>query len=61
MEVQFIILADGNVKGVEIISGKRVFKRSAKSAIENSFPINIDTTLFNFPKEFAIKISYILR
>lgn len=60
VEVQFKILANGNVENIEIVSGRKVFKKSAKSAIENSFPMDVDTSLFDFPKEFAIKISYVL-
>lgn len=60
VQVQFEILSNGNVRDVEIISGRKVFKRSALSAIEESFPMDVDTELFEFPKEFSIKISYVL-
>ena len=61
VEVKFIVMSDGTVEDIEIISGKRIFKKSTIQAISRSFPMKVDTTLFNFPKEFKIKISYILR
>ena len=61
VEIKFTILADGNVANIEILQGRRIFKRSAIQAIERSFPIEIDSTVFTFPKEFKIKISYILK
>ncbi|MBE0514868.1 energy transducer TonB, partial [Sulfurimonas sp.] len=59
--VEFLILEDGNVKNINIVSGNTIFKKSAVSAIENSFPIDIEESLFHFPKKFKISISYILK
>ena len=61
VEIEFMILADGNVKDIKIISGKKIFKKSATDAIRNSFPVKIDSTLFSFPKKFKINITYILK
>ncbi|MDT8339270.1 MAG: TonB family protein [Sulfurimonas sp.] len=59
--IEFLILEDGNVKNINIVSGNTIFKKSAVSAIENSFPIDIEESLFHFPKKFKISISYILK
>ncbi len=61
VEVTFKILSDGDVRDIEIVTGRRVFKKSALQAIERSFPVEIESTLFDFPKEFKITIVYILR
>jgi len=60
VKVKFHLLSDGNVKNIEFLSGKKVFKSSILEAIENSFPIEVDNSLFSFPKEFKISIEYIL-
>ncbi len=61
VEVQFVIMANGTVEDIKVLSGKRIFKKSTIQAISRCFPMEVDTTLFNFPKEFKIKISYVLR
>ncbi|WP_455756173.1 TonB family protein [Sulfurimonas sp.] len=61
VDVRFKILMDGNVNDIEITSGRKIFRRSAIQAIDKSFPIDIDTSIFDFPKEFKIKIAYILK
>lgn len=61
VDVKFIILANGNVEDIQIVSGRSIFKRSTTEAIERSFPIEVDSTLFNFPEEFRLKIAYILK
>lgn len=61
IEMRFFVLKSGHVKDINLISGRHIFKRSAIEAIEKSFPINVDETLFNFPKEFKITIAYILK
>lgn len=61
VDVEFTILADGNVEDVNILSGKNVFKNSTIQAIKKSFPVAIDSSLFSFPKKFKIKIAYILK
>ena len=44
-----------------MISGKNVFKKSAIQAINKSFPIDVEESLFDFPKQFKIKIAYVLK
>ena len=61
VEVCFFVLENGNVKNITLISGKSIFKKSALEAIQKTFPINVDKTLFSFPKEFKITISYVLK
>lgn len=60
VEVRFHLCNDGNVKNIEFLSGREIFKRSIIEAIEKSFPIEVDSSLFNFPKEFKISVDYIL-
>ncbi len=61
VDVKFKILSDGNVEDIKIISGRSIFKKSAIQAITRSFPISVKTSFFDFPREFKIKISYILK
>lgn len=61
VEMKFSLLKSGHVKDIDIVSGKHIFKRSAIKAIEKSFPVDVDNTLFSFPKEFKITIAYILK
>lgn len=61
VEVEFTILIDGNVNSIKVLSGHDIFEKSAMQAIENSFPIEVDKTLFDFPKKFKVKIVYILK
>jgi len=61
VKVKFQILPSGNVNNIEIIEGRSIFKKSIFSAIENSFPMKIDKTLFSFPKEFSVSVNYILK
>lgn len=61
VEVEFTVLADGNVKNIEIISGQNIFAESTIEAIKNSFPVKIDDGLFVFPKKFKVDILYILK
>ncbi|WP_373070100.1 TonB family protein [Sulfurimonas sp.] len=60
VEVSFSLCNDGNVKDIEFLSGKKVFKESIIKAIENSFPMEVDQSLFTFPKQFKISVKYIL-
>jgi protein TonB len=61
VDVKFKILSDGNVKEMQIVSGKSVFQKSALEAISKSFPVTFEEALFDFPKEFRVKLSYTLR
>jgi protein TonB len=60
VEVRFELLRDGSVDNIEFVSGKKVFKKSIIQAIEESFPVEVDESLFSFPKEFKITVRYIL-
>lgn len=60
VEVSFNLCSDGDVKDIEFISGNKVFKKSIIKAIENSFPVEVDKSLFTFPKQFTISVKYIL-
>lgn len=61
VEMKFCLLKSGHVKDIDLVSGKHIFKRSAIKAIEKSFPVDVDNTLFSFPKEFKITIAYVLK
>lgn len=58
IEMQFHLLENGQVKDIRYISGKTLFENSAIEAIQKSFPMDVDNTLFTFPKEFKIKLVY---
>jgi len=60
VEIEFLLLVDGNIKNIKMLSGKSIFQKSTTQAISSSFPINVEHALFDFPKKFKIKISYIL-
>ncbi len=59
--VKFLLLSNGSVKKIAFVKGHSIFKKSVKSAIEKSFPISVKDALFQFPKEFAITLNYVLR
>lgn len=61
VDVKFKILSDGNVNDICVVTGKNIFKRSTIQAIEKSFPMQVDSALFDFPEVFKVKISYILK
>jgi protein TonB len=61
VEVRFYLQSDGSVKKVEFLSGKNIFKKSIIKAIKNSFPVEVDKSLFDFPMEFKISVDYVLR
>lgn len=61
VEVKFHLCSDGNVANIKMISGKKIFHKSAVEAISRSFPIEVNKTLFNFPKEFKITMAYVLK
>jgi periplasmic protein TonB len=60
LDIKFHILSNGHVKGIEIISGRSIFKKATLQAIQRSFPIKVDSSLFNFPEAFKLKITYTL-
>jgi len=61
IKVKFIVQEDGNVRDIMFLSGKRIFKKAITRSINDSFPIKVDSKLFNFPKEFTITIRFQLR
>ena len=61
VEVKFYISANGCVEQISLISGKKIFKDSAFESIFKSFPVEVDESLFEFPKEFRITLSYVLK
>lgn len=61
VEVGFQVFADGSVDNIILITGRKVFKRSAFEAISKSFPIEVDSTIFDFPKEFKVTLAYVLK
>lgn len=61
IEMSFNILNDGSVDNIEIVEGKSIFKKSARQAIERSFPINLERGLFELSESFKIKILYTLQ
>jgi protein TonB len=61
VEVRFFLQSDGSVKNVEFLSGKNIFKKSVIKAIKNSFPVDVEKSLFDFPMEFKISVDYVLR
>lgn len=61
VEMQFLLLADGSVSSIKMLSGKSIFERSAMEAIEKSFPVSVEKELFNYPKEFTVTLVYLLK
>lgn len=61
VDIEFTVLSDGSVQDINMISGKNIFKKSAIQAINKSFPIDVEESLFDFPKQFKIKIAYVLK
>jgi len=61
VNIRFQILENGEVKNIEIISGRSIFKKATIQAIKESFPIQVDPSLYNFPETFRVKIAYTLK
>jgi len=61
VKMAFNLYADGTVNNIKMLSGKKIFNKSAVEAIAKSFPVNVDSTLFHFPKELTITIAYTLK
>jgi len=60
VRVRFTILSNGHVTNISI-SGPKVFHRSARRAIEKSFPIRIKNVPFALPKTVNLTLHYQLR
>ncbi len=58
VEISFEICSNGNVDNITVISGKKAFKKSAIKAIVKSFPIEVDSTLYDFPHKFTVTLAY---
>jgi protein TonB len=56
--VTFFINNSGELIDVRILDGKKVFKKSALSAIKNSFPIDVPNELKESKFEFNLVIEY---
>ncbi|MDQ7042981.1 MAG: energy transducer TonB [Sulfurimonas sp.] len=61
VDVKFKILSNGYVEDIHVISGRSIFKKGTIQAIQRSFPIEVDSALFDFPEMFRVKIAYILK
>lgn len=60
VQISFFLQEDGNVKNIELVLGKSIFKDSAIEAIAKSFPLKVEKELFDFPKKFYITLAYSL-
>ncbi|MBN2816204.1 MAG: energy transducer TonB [Campylobacterales bacterium] len=58
VKVRFEILADGSVDNIEITSGKSIFEKATREAIERSFPLEVQNTPYSFPETFSLTITY---
>ena len=61
VDVKFTILSDGSVENIQIVEGRSIFKKATIQAIERSFPIEVDSSIFDFPEIFKVKIAYVLK
>lgn len=61
VEVKFNLYSDGSVNYIKLISGQSIFEKATFEAISKSFPVSVDSTLFDFPKELKITIAYVLK
>lgn len=58
VQIEFTLNSKGQVNNIKILSGDKIFNESAIKSIKDSFPIDIDNTLFQFPKKFTITLVY---
>ena len=58
VDVKFVVMADGEVMGIEVLEGKRIFRKPTYRAIKDSFPVDVSNTVLEFPHEFQIKLVY---
>jgi protein TonB len=58
VKVHFKVSALGKLISYEIIEGKKIFYKSVKNSIENSFPINIEKGVFHKDIDFDITLRY---
>jgi protein TonB len=57
VKVKFTILLNGNVSNIRV-TGKKVFHKSARKAVEKSFPMNVKNAPFSFPYTFNLTLRY---
>ena len=57
VKIQFILLKNGDI-GQLSISGPKAFHRSARQAVQQSFPINIQNIPFSLPKKVNLTLKY---
>lgn len=60
VDVSFTVLKSGNVANV-VVKGPKVFHNSAKSAIVNSFPINVKNSPVKLPTSISFTLRYRIR
>jgi protein TonB len=60
IKVHFKITKFGKLINYEILEGKRIFYKSVKNSIENSFPIKIEEGVFTKDIDFDLTIKYVL-
>ena len=58
VEVKFTVSKDGKLLDIVILNGRKIFYRSVKSAIKNSFPIKIDKNIFDKNFELNLVMHY---
>ena len=61
VKVQFIVSKDGKLLSINILEGKKVFYKSIKRAIRDSFPINPPKDIFIKQFNVTLKIVYKLQ
>ncbi len=60
VKVRFTILKNGKVGNI-LVSGKKVFHKSAKSAVKKAFPINVKNAPIALPETVSIILRYQIR
>lgn len=60
VKVSFILLKNGHIKNLKI-AGSSLFKKSARKAVELSFPVSVKNIAFSLPDNVSFSINYRLR
>jgi len=58
VEVDFVVSKDGELLKIEKLSGKKIFYKSVKKALKNSFPIQTPKNLFQKDIHLHLKLVY---
>ena len=61
IKVQFTVSKDGKLLNIDILDGKKIFYKSIKKAIKNSFPLTPPKNIFIKSFKLTLKIIYKLR